>query len=163
MKDLKGREIKTGDVCFYTEMPYSNYADALYYIYEKNGMQMVGCKVVNMNDKYIKVETNDNDLALSAYHKEDGEAYQANLLVIDGLSIDQATVEYAERHYPLLTIMTIDTQLLFDEFKKEQPSLYMKCGHRYPRTPVGDHTAELMLKLIDAMAKELNYPRKGDS
>ncbi|MBC3233974.1 hypothetical protein [Pseudomonas lurida] len=106
MFDKNGREIKVGDICFYSERPHSNYADSLVEVYERDGRVLVGTHVVNaVGGHYIQHGRNPgDDLELSTYgwdvcNKPTEQA--EGLAVIDGLTADQATVEYANQHFPL--------------------------------------------------------------
>ena len=105
MKDSKGNEIKTGDILFYTERPYDNYADSLVEIYEKDGKQMVRSVVGNNFGVYkYYISNSDIDLELRYY----GYALVCtptdtakDLTIIPNMSSNQITVEYANEHYPL--------------------------------------------------------------
>lgn len=105
MLDKTGREIKVGDVCFYSEQPHSNYADSLVEIYESHGEPMVGTLVLHGNGGcYISYGRDSGDLKLSDYGRDACGVMTSiaeRLSVIDGLSPDQATVEYATKNYPI--------------------------------------------------------------
>lgn len=105
MKDSKGNEIKTGDICFYTEMPHSNYADSLVYIYEEGGDQYIGSVVINYCGEYVDYDKySDSNIEIKYYGMDSclNQTGACNeLTVIEGLTLDLATVEYANEHYPL--------------------------------------------------------------
>lgn len=107
MNDKEGNELKNGDVCFYTERPYSNYADSLVEIYEEKGQLMVGSLVINdLSGKKYKMHERDelNDLPLEIYtwdihHKPTGKA--ENLQLINGISPSEADIDFANERFPL--------------------------------------------------------------
>ena len=104
MNDSQGNEINTGNILFYTERPFSNYADSLCEVYDDSGEQFVCHLVSNGFGKYQSVGRGGNDLSLDAYGVN-GLLQQTNtakdLTLIPNLSVEQATVEYANKHYPL--------------------------------------------------------------
>jgi len=105
LKDNQGNGIKTGDILFYSERPFSNYADSLVEVYELNGSQRVRHIVSNGFGRYVPICCNsEQDLDLDAYGwstigKQTDIAKE--LTLIPDLTAEQATVEYAHKHYPL--------------------------------------------------------------
>jgi len=106
LKDNEGIVIKEGDVLFYTERPHSNYADSLVHVYSDAGALKVGTLVGEWEGSYVSYPNSpsESDLELTSYGlsctlKQTGQC--ENMNVIPGLTIDQATIEFANQHYPL--------------------------------------------------------------
>lgn len=49
MKDINGVDLKVGDYCLYSEMPFSNYADSLVVIIKHDGVIKIQSIVHNKN------------------------------------------------------------------------------------------------------------------
>lgn len=107
--DSIGNQIEVGDCLFYTERPFSNYADSIAYVYLYDGMKFV-CTLVG-NDmietkgyKKFGIDRN-NDITLESYTRDLGTGKLTdtceNMTLIKGLTKENATVEYAEKHFPL--------------------------------------------------------------
>ena len=101
MKDKNGIDIKAGDIFFYSERPYSYYADSIGEIYENDGVLIMGTHVYNRGfgdgkeDEYVKHEfPAKNDVELKYCSSNDIEVIP--------ISRDQVTIEYANLHYPLV-------------------------------------------------------------
>lgn len=107
MFDKNGKEITVGAIMFYSERPYSNYADSLVEVYEHGDDVRVGTLVLNdlSGAAYMQHHHDPaNDLLLSDYgldYASQPTDKSENLEVIDGLTADEATIEYAEKNYPL--------------------------------------------------------------
>lgn len=69
---MKLEEIKAGDYLYYTERPYSNYADSLIHVRDVGGVLMAHTVCTNWQGEYIN-ETDENwgdDLPVSSYYDE---------------------------------------------------------------------------------------------
>ena len=105
MCDKDGAEIKNGDILFYTERPYSNYADSLCHVYELDGIAMIEPLVITWEDKFMPFQDRTNVLPLENYSwdyrcEPTGKCPDMKKLGIDK---SMATVEYANKHFPLDT------------------------------------------------------------
>lgn len=101
--DKNGKELKIGDVCFYSERPHSNYADSLIEIYQhEDGSVRVGTLVVNglSGNEYEPCFRRGDDLLLEDYTQKPAGCCQC-LALLDGVAAEDATVEYAARNFPL--------------------------------------------------------------
>lgn len=79
--DKNRNELKAGDYCYYTELPFSNYADSLTKIIEVNGELASTTLVTNFQGRYEVIEgghpvelkysqhINSNDGILTDYSK----------------------------------------------------------------------------------------------
>lgn len=108
IKDNTGVEIKIGDIGFYSERPHSNYADGLIEVYrcEDSDRVLVGTLIVNGfgGNEYQVCGRRYDDLELENYtwdtfHRPTDSC--ENICIIPGLRAEEATIEYANKHYPL--------------------------------------------------------------
>ena len=106
IRDSDGNVLKRGDVCFYTERPYSNYADSIVVITEKDDTLYVKYLIGNGREgRYENVGDMEQDiLPLSVYtwdilHQETDVA--SNLQLIKDLVPEDVTVELANERFPL--------------------------------------------------------------
>ena len=107
MKDKAGNELNVGDVCFYSEMPYSNYADSIIHIYEHEGKVQVETLIVNGLSQRAYIEHErcvESDLELSVYSWD----YQFkptdtcdDIFKLDGVTVDMVSIDYANENFPL--------------------------------------------------------------
>jgi hypothetical protein len=70
---MKLEEIKTGDYLYYTERPFSEYADSLIHVRNVDGVDMAHPVCTNYNGEYINDTGRDdwsNDLPVAAYFDE---------------------------------------------------------------------------------------------
>ena len=106
IKDRTGEELKAGDVCIYTERPYSNYADSIVELYEDCGTLKIRTLVVNgiSGNEYVIFDgTDDRNLELTEYTRNTlGEPTNvADLIKIENLKADDVTIDLANKIYPL--------------------------------------------------------------
>ena len=110
-KDKYHRPICVADIVYYTERPYSNYADSIGLIYENEDKICVGTLIVNSGcgkktDKYINYGLeSERDLELEKYAEGwecgDKNTICTNLEKLEGVNKEMITVEWATRHFPL--------------------------------------------------------------
>ena len=104
-KDKNGVEIKTGDVCFYSERPHSNYADSIVEIYEVDGVQRMGTLVVNglSQTEYVECGRRGDDVELrfASFRSAQETDICEGLEVLEGVELDDVSIEFADKRFPL--------------------------------------------------------------
>lgn len=102
-----GTQVKSGDICFYSEMPYSTYADSIVAIVEIDGILKSKTFIVTNGEKYVEVNADDKAIDLK-YSVRHGDTIPViNDYTRLGTSLDNAnylTVEYAEQYRPFQRI-----------------------------------------------------------
>jgi hypothetical protein len=104
--DKNGTVIKAGDICYYSELPYSNYADSLCEIIELGGRLHSKTHVVNYLGTYKNHNDEDPiDLKFSLPHFEidrDNGGECKEYLILSGLDLENYDlVDYMNQNFNL--------------------------------------------------------------
>lgn len=97
-QDKNGVEFKEGDYYFYTEMPYSNYADSLNQVVEhpETG-ELCSVNVVFNNFGVYKFSDTEPDYTFFKYHSLDGLKCKDSQIV----EVDSHPLEFMNTRFPL--------------------------------------------------------------
>jgi hypothetical protein len=103
--DKNFKEITEGAYCFYSERPYSNYADGLYKIINVNNRLKAECLCVNVFNKYqIHHDSVPIDLVFAGkIRPESPNIYDTDFLIIRYEPIINV-IQFMEKEFPLESI-----------------------------------------------------------
>ena len=103
-KDKAGRPFVEGDYVYYTERPYSDYADSLNIVHNDNGELKLRWLVTNYGGIYIsEIDNEGTDFMVSFnFHTHPSEHPDVceDSLILDNVSGD--LVEYMNKNFPLI-------------------------------------------------------------
>lgn len=99
-KDKNGKELKIGDLVFYTERPRSNYADSLQVVVRHNQHKLGLIHLVGNNGTYFLTSGDSCSLEHNERSHED-PSICLDVVILDDVSEGEDLLEYMNKKFPL--------------------------------------------------------------